>query len=1181
MPVHLTRQLRLQALELRLAPAIFTVNALGDANVGTANAGDIRYCLGKAANGDIVNFDPALFSTPQTINVTSQLIVGGNITINGPGSALTTLHNVAAAGATSRVVQVGPGWNVAISGLTISGGNLTTSNNGAGIESQAAFLSLTDCVITGNSTAEDGAGIAVTDDFGLLSLNNCTVTGNHATGNFSDGGGIYMAPESVLTLKNSTISSNDSAHNGGGVYFFLFGSYTVENSTISGNSTAGKGGAIYFYGAATTPIAIRNSTIAGNTATIGGGLYFNSFTSGITLSSSIIANNVGTPNDISGAGSVAGDNNLVLDTAGFTFTGSGNITGTDPMLDILASNGGLTQTMALKAGSPALDAGNNIANLSFDQRGSGFARVQGIKTDVGAYETFSTIPLAALGTLAPIVTAGPTPDTVQVTYVDNSAIDVSTIDIGDIEIIAPNAAALSITSAVVDINTNGSPRVATYTFTVPGGSWDAADNGVYQVNILANQVADTDAGPQFVPAGSLGNFRVAIATTFSVDVTTDVDDGNYSTGNLSFREALKLANDSPVTHDTITFDPTVFATAQTITLSGGQYNILDAVSIDGPGAGKLTFDANTASRHFNIDVAGNSANEVTIFGVTLTKGMVANVNGGSILNHDENLTLTNVVLSKNTSTASGGAIALAQSEAGLTIADCTLIQNASAGPTNNSLGGGALFVFGNSTVAVVRSTISGNTSTNHAGGLYMFNGGVLVVLESTLSGNSANGVGGAITSQSAGVAVINSTVFGNTASQGGGIRMNLSGNFIVNNSTIAGNTATFNGGGISIATSLVTASLSSSIVATNISTSAADIMTPAGFTFGGGNNLIGIADQGNFTLNGNNKTGTSASPLDPLLGPLVSNGGPTQTMGLQAGSPAIDAGTDNAYPFDQRGSGFPRKAGTSADVGAFEGTINYPIAKFNAFGPVIAAGPTPNSLTITYADNVGINVSSISIADITILDPLANQQVITGAIASPNTNGTPRTVTYTFTPPGGTWNVADNGSYTVQINANEVFDTDPAPQSVPAGIVGTFQVAVPNTYLVDEVTDIDDGNVATGFLSLREAVKLANTTNLGVADIIMFDTNVFKAGTKVTLGGTALVISDPLSIQGPGNGNLTLNGNAASRVFDINMSTAGNSVSISGMSISNGQVVDGAGGGVLNLNAALTLTSVVVKLMGR
>ena len=58
---------------------------------------------------------------------------------------------------------------------------------------------------------------------------------------------------------------------------------------------------------------------------------------------------------------------------------------------------------------------------------------------------------------------------------------------------------------------------------------------------------------------------------------------------------------------------------------------------------------------------------------------------------------------------------------------------------------------------------------------------------------------------------------------------------------------------------------------------------------------------------------------DPLLGVLGDNGGPTQTIPLLDGSPAIDTGNNVAHlQTDQRGGGFPREAGTSADIGAFE-----------------------------------------------------------------------------------------------------------------------------------------------------------------------------------------------------------------------------------------------------------------------
>ena len=65
--------------------------------------------------------------------------------------------------------------------------------------------------------------------------------------------------------------------------------------------------------------------------------------------------------------------------------------------------------------------------------------------------------------------------------------------------------------------------------------------------------------------------------------------------------------------------------------------------------------------------------------------------------------------------------------------------------------------------------------------------------------------------------------------------------------------------------------------------------------------------------------GTSANSIDPKLGPLRNNGGPTQTMALLAGSPAINAGDNSHAPsYDQRGPGYPRIVGGRIDIGAFE-----------------------------------------------------------------------------------------------------------------------------------------------------------------------------------------------------------------------------------------------------------------------
>ena len=89
--------------------------------------------------------------------------------------------------------------------------------------------------------------------------------------------------------------------------------------------------------------------------------------------------------------------------------------------------------------------------------------------------------------------------------------------------------------------------------------------------------------------------------------------------------------------------------------------------------------------------------------------------------------------------------------------------------------------------------------------------------------------------------------------------------------------------------------------------------------------LIGIADNLAFT-GANNLTGTAANPLDPELGPLADNGGPTLTHALLPGSPAINAGDNslavdadgNPLLTDQRGDGFDRIQSGTVDLGATE-----------------------------------------------------------------------------------------------------------------------------------------------------------------------------------------------------------------------------------------------------------------------
>jgi hypothetical protein len=235
--------------------------------------------------------------------------------------------------------------------------------------------------------------------------------------------------------------------------------------------------------------------------------------------------------------------------------------------------------------------------------------------------------------------------------------------------------------------------------------------------------------------------------------------------------------------------------------------------------------------------------------------------------------------------------------------------------------GGGIYNFG--TLTVSSSTLSGNTATADGGGI--FNSGFLTISSSTLSGNSAiEGAGGGIWSGK-NFFVISSTLAGNSAGFGGGIDnaklFNASGLESIGvgevlDSTLSGNSAS-TGGGIDNAGAIVT--LVSTIVAENQSTgSGPDVF--AEYT-DIGNNLIGETD-GSSGWDESTLIGTSAQPVDPLLCPLGDYGGPTETMALLPGSPAIGEGTMALHPgttnpitTDQRGLALDMP---TADIGAFQ-----------------------------------------------------------------------------------------------------------------------------------------------------------------------------------------------------------------------------------------------------------------------
>jgi hypothetical protein len=110
---------------------------------------------------------------------------------------------------------------------------------------------------------------------------------------------------------------------------------------------------------------------------------------------------------------------------------------------------------------------------------------------------------------------------------------------------------------------------------------------------------------------------------------------------------------------------------------------------------------------------------------------------------------------------------------------------------------------------------------------------------------------------------------------------------------------------------------------------------------------------------------------------------------------------------------------------------------------VTTAGGITYDFTVTYSDNVAIDVSSLDSSDMRVTGPNGFNQLATLVSRSSTTNGTPRTATYRATAPGGTWDTTDNGTYSFALQANQVRDA--AGNAAAARTLGTVSVNLPTT----------------------------------------------------------------------------------------------------------------------------------------
>ena len=290
--------------------------------------------------------------------------------------------------------------------------------------------------------------------------------------------------------------------------------------------------------------------------------------------------------------------------------------------------------------------------------------------------------------------------------------------------------------------------------------------------------------------------------------------------------------------------------------------------------------------------------------------------GGGIGNAGNGVvTITGSTIADNSTGATGGGFG-DENALGTLVVQNSLFQG------NAAVGSGGGIAVGSPSTTITGSEIKGNSSAGAGGGIFA-NGVTLTVADSTIAGNAAAGNGGGVEIETsgtgaAGSAISFTTITANAALNngggniGGGVDIGNGGPFTgalqLTNDTINANYAV-SGGGLAMASG-GTVNVQNTIIAGNhVIGSGVDYLNVNGthYTSQGGN-LVGNNNNGDGTFTqATDQTGTAASPLDPLLGPLQNNGGPT--VGAAGASPRPGDGSPaDRQPGHRQGRG-PGSAG--------------------------------------------------------------------------------------------------------------------------------------------------------------------------------------------------------------------------------------------------------------------------------
>ncbi|WP_445247359.1 FG-GAP-like repeat-containing protein, partial [Microcoleus sp. OTE_8_concoct_300] len=540
--------------------------------------------------------------------------------------------------------------------------------------------------------------------------------------------------------------------------------------------------------------------------------------------------------------------------------------------------------------------------------------------------------------------------------------------------------------SIGDFNGDGKPDLAT------------ANYRGNNVSILLNTTATGATTPTFAPQVSFGTGALPLSVSIG-DINGDTKP-DLATSNFSSDTASILLN--------TTTAPTV--TAVTATTADGSYGIGATIAIT------VTFDAavtvtGTPRLQLETGTTDRFANYVSgSGGTTLTFNYV--VQPG-----DTSLDLQ--YLATTALTLNGGTI----KETVGTAFDAFLTLHTTA--SANSLGGSKAIV-----IDGVAPTITNVTSTT-ANGSYNTTGNINLTVNFseavTLAGGNmsvALDTGGTVTiapfTGTSAVGTYTPTA-GQNSNDLNSTSITLGGGATLKDA--AGNNATLT---IPTGQSLANnkAIIVDTVVPTVALTSASPTTTNAPFavtaTFS--ENVTGFSATGvnvaNGTVSGFTGSGTTYNfTVTPTADGAV-------TVNVPAAKATDTAGNNN----------------TAATQLTRTADVTPPTPKLGAISNITTAGGISQALTVTFSDSSGVDVSSLDNSDV-VVNWSGGAIPATFVSVDTNSNGTPRTATYSFTPPGGSWDNADNGTYTVNLQASQVKDA--VGNLSATSSLGTFGVAIP------------------------------------------------------------------------------------------------------------------------------------------